>query len=67
MASTRPTRNANAGTGKTQIITLSSGEYNPTLDAGVYQTAHLGDRLWVDTNHDGLQNDGAQRYRRREP
>jgi len=50
---------ANAGTGKTQIITLASGEYNPTLDAGVYQTAHLGDRLWVDTNHDGLQNDGA--------
>jgi len=50
---------ANAGTGKTQIVTLSSGEYNPTLDAGVYQYAHLGDRLWVDTNANGLQDDGA--------
>ena len=28
--------------------------HNPTLDAGVYQTASLGDRLWVDTNHDGI-------------
>src|SRR5258706_608840 len=50
---------ANAGTGKTQIITLASGEYNPTLDAGVYQTASLGDRLWVDSSHDGQQDDGA--------
>jgi hypothetical protein len=30
---------ADTTTGKTQIITLSSGEYNPTLDAGVYQPA----------------------------
>ncbi len=50
---------ANTSTGKTQIVTLASGEYNPTLDAGVYQTASLGDRLWVDTNHNGQQDDGA--------
>ncbi|MBL8474054.1 MAG: carboxypeptidase regulatory-like domain-containing protein, partial [Rhodocyclaceae bacterium] len=50
---------ANPLTGKTQIVTLASGENNPTLDAGVYQTASLGDRLWVDTNGDGIQNDGA--------
>src|SRR5258706_105475 len=49
---------ANTGTGKTQIITLAAGEYNPTLDAGVYQTASLGDRLWVDTNANGQQDDG---------
>mgnify|MGYP006278634207 CR=1 FL=1 len=47
------------GTGKTQIVTLSSGEHNPTLDAGVYQTASLGDRLWEDKNANGLQDDGA--------
>src|SRR5258706_405948 len=49
---------ANTVTGKTQIVTLASGEYNPTLDAGVYQTASLGDRLWVDSNHNGQQDDG---------
>ena len=47
------------GSGLSQIVTLASGEYNPTIDAGVYQTASLGDRLWVDTNHNGQQDDGA--------
>src|SRR5258706_530303 len=49
---------ANTVTGKTQIITLAAGEYNPTLDAGVYQTASLGDRLWGDTNANGQQDLG---------
>ncbi len=30
---------ANASTGKTQIVTLASGENNLTLDAGIYQNA----------------------------
>src|SRR5258707_713673 len=45
-------------TGLTQIVTLASGEYNPTLDAGVYQYASLGDRLWVDANANGQQDLG---------
>src|SRR5258706_3135993 len=49
----------NTGTHKTQNVTLASRHYNPTLDAGVYQTASLGDRLWVDSNHNGQQDDGA--------
>ena len=49
----------NPATGKTQIVTLVAGENNTTLDAGVSQPASLGDRLWVDTNGDGIQNDGA--------
>ncbi|MEF8770661.1 SdrD B-like domain-containing protein [Candidatus Accumulibacter contiguus] len=51
---------ADTTTGKTQIVTLAPGEYNPTLDAGVViPLASLGDRLWVDSNGDGQQNDGA--------
>lgn len=46
----------------TSVVVLAPGEHNPTLDSGFYKpavTASLGDRLWVDTNSDGLQNDGA--------
>ncbi|MCU7846813.1 MAG: carboxypeptidase regulatory-like domain-containing protein [Candidatus Thiodiazotropha sp. (ex Lucinoma kastoroae)] len=42
----------------TQTVTLAPGEHNPTLDAGLYQTASLGDYVWVDTDEDGQQNDG---------
>ncbi|MEF8714510.1 MAG: SdrD B-like domain-containing protein, partial [Accumulibacter sp.] len=50
---------ADTTTGKTQIVTLASGEHNPTLDAGVYVPASLGDRLWLDSNANGQQDDGA--------
>ena len=50
---------ADTTTGKTQIVTLGSGEHNPTLDAGVYVPASLGDRLWLDSNANGQQDDGA--------
>ncbi|WP_288381919.1 SdrD B-like domain-containing protein, partial [uncultured Massilia sp.] len=50
---------ADAVTGKTQVITLKSGEFNDTIDAGVYANASIGDRLWIDTNGNGLQDDGA--------
>ncbi|HMN33596.1 MAG TPA: SdrD B-like domain-containing protein [Chitinophagaceae bacterium] len=45
-------------TGKTQLVTLVSGEYNPTIDAGVYipQGAGLGDYVWFDANNDGVQD-----------
>ena len=45
--------------GKTQVITLAQGENNTSIDAGVYTLASLGDRLWVDTNANGQQDDGA--------
>ena len=51
---------ADPNTGKTEIITLESGENNPTIDAGVYLPASLGDRVWLDTNGDGIQNNGEQ-------
>jgi uncharacterized repeat protein (TIGR01451 family) len=45
-------------TGLTQIVTLAPGENNLTLDAGVYATASLGDRVWVDANGNGIQDSG---------
>ena len=50
---------ADTSTGKTQIVTLASGEHNPTLDAGVYAKASLGNYVWVDGNNDGQQGNGA--------
>ncbi len=49
---------ADATTGKSQVVTLTSGEYNSTLDAGIYQTASLGDRVWLDANANGRQDAG---------
>ena len=48
-------------TGQTDTITLSSGEYDGDIDAGlvIVSNASLGDYVWVDTNGDGVQNDGA--------
>ena len=48
-------------TGMTQTVTLAPGEHNPTLDAGlVEQLASLGDRVWYDTDRDGIQDAGEQ-------
>src|SRR5262249_16487054 len=43
------------------VVVLKPGEYNPTIDAGFYnsvQPASLGDRVWIDTNHNGIQDAG---------
>ncbi|MCB9296620.1 MAG: DUF11 domain-containing protein [Lewinellaceae bacterium] len=49
---------ANPGTGQTGIITLSSGENDPTNDAGYYESAFIGDFVWQDTDGDGIQDAG---------
>ncbi|WP_080057824.1 SdrD B-like domain-containing protein [Spirosoma aerolatum] len=46
-------------TGKTRSVTLAPGENNLNLDAGFYvPSAGLGDFVWNDTNHNGIQDDG---------
>jgi hypothetical protein len=50
--------NANPATGLTGPITLAPGENNLTIDAGLYQPASLGDRVWLDTNGNGRQDPG---------
>ena len=42
--------------GFTGCYTLTSGETNNTVDAGLYRPASLGDRVWYDNNRDGLQD-----------
>jgi uncharacterized repeat protein (TIGR01451 family) len=44
--------------GLSQIVKLTSGETNTTIDAGVYTPASLGDRVWVDANGNGQQDAG---------
>jgi uncharacterized repeat protein (TIGR01451 family) len=49
---------ADGTTGLTQKVTLISGEFNGTLDAGLVQLASLGDRVWLDNNGNGIQDAG---------
>ena len=44
--------------GVTSAVTLASGGSNSTLDAGFYKPASVGDRVWDDTNGNGLQDPG---------
>ncbi|MFO1429991.1 MAG: SdrD B-like domain-containing protein [Candidatus Competibacteraceae bacterium] len=52
--------NPNPATGITSQITLATGEYNATIDAGVYgqqppPTSSLGNFYWHDLNANGIQ------------
>ncbi|WP_261303569.1 SdrD B-like domain-containing protein [Paenibacillus andongensis] len=51
---------AEPATGKTASVTLSSGDNNTTLDAGLYLLTNgsLGDIVWDDLNANGLQDAG---------
>ncbi|GHC78407.1 hypothetical protein GCM10007320_18680 [Pseudorhodoferax aquiterrae] len=48
--------------GVSHTVTLGIGQSNLTVDAGIVQretnTAKLGDRLWYDTDRDGVQDTG---------
>jgi uncharacterized surface anchored protein len=49
---------ANVTTGMTATVTLASGDNNLNLDAGIKSTtvASVGDYVWYDINHDGIQD-----------
>jgi hypothetical protein len=49
---------ANQTTGRTATTTLSEGENDTSWDAGFYQPASLGDRVWEDVNGNGIQDGG---------
>ena len=40
------------------VVVLASGENNPTIDAGFFNTASLGDFVFEDTNANGIQDTG---------
>jgi large repetitive protein len=41
-----------------QVVTVTGGQFNPTLDFGIYSDtrAALGNYVWIDSNRDGLQD-----------
>ncbi|MBB3219507.1 SdrD B-like domain-containing protein [Pseudoduganella umbonata] len=45
-------------TGLSQKVTLVSGENNTSVDAGVAQKGSIGDRVWLDSDADGIQDSG---------
>jgi protocatechuate 3,4-dioxygenase beta subunit len=52
-------RGANAN--ESQGVSLNAGNNNPSIDAGIYQTApagtsRIGDKVWFDTDKDGIQD-----------
>lgn len=47
---------ADPATGKTQPVTLTSGQVNNTLDAGLLFAGSIGDRVWADRDGDGQQD-----------
>jgi uncharacterized repeat protein (TIGR01451 family)/LPXTG-motif cell wall-anchored protein len=49
---------ADPTTGLTGVIALVSGADDLTVDAGIYSTAALGDRVWFDLDGDGVQDAG---------
>jgi len=44
--------------GITGLYTVAAGEQNLTIDAGLYRKASIGDRVWEDSDHDGVQDSG---------
>ncbi|WP_375448641.1 SdrD B-like domain-containing protein, partial [uncultured Fibrella sp.] len=44
--------------GLTGVYSLTANEFNPTVDAGFFRPASLGDYVFNDTNRDGIQNAG---------
>ena len=53
---------ANITTGQTAVTTLSAYELDNSWDAGMYTStpgmAAIGDRVWLDTDEDGIQDGG---------
>jgi uncharacterized repeat protein (TIGR01451 family) len=47
-----------AGTNRTAVVTLTSGQTQNDVDAGFYLPASIGNYTWVDTNGNGQQDGG---------
>jgi len=51
---------ANVNTGWSPTVNLESGEHDPTIDAGYFEAASLGDYTWYDKDGDGIQENGEK-------
>ena len=48
---------ADRTTGQTPTVLLNAGDVDTDIDMGLYQPTALGDRVWMDTNGNGIQDD----------
>ena len=44
--------------GNTAPVTVGSGQTDNSIDAGLFRKASLGDKVWLDANGNGLQDNG---------
>ena len=51
---------ADTVTGRSGVVVLDSGENDPTIDAGLFTRASIGNLVWLDVNANGLQDGGAE-------
>ncbi len=49
---------ADVGTGRTAVFSVSAGTTKDDIDAGLFLSATIGDFVWSDTNGNGIQDDG---------
>ena len=49
---------ANPADGTTAAVALDPGEFDQDTDAGIYKLASLGDKVWLDCNNNGIQDNG---------
>ncbi|WUR15161.1 SdrD B-like domain-containing protein [[Empedobacter] haloabium] len=47
-------------TSSSGTFTLAAGEQNTSIDAGLYRKASIGDKVWRDANHNGVQDRGEE-------
>ena len=48
----------NPETGRTDLISLSDGENRDDINSGCYKLSRIGDRVFEDTNGNGIQDEG---------
>ena len=45
-------------THRSPVMTIAPGEQNLIIDGGLFQPGAIGDSVWVDSNHNGVQDAG---------
>ncbi len=48
--------------GWSDVFSMTPGQHRMTLDAGLVKGSSIGDRVWIDINHNGLQDAGEPGY-----
>jgi hypothetical protein len=53
-SSTASDSDIDRASGQSGTVSLTPGEVNDSIDGGLYQLASVGNRVWEDSNHDGV-------------